>query len=352
MRFQSDQYFSYLLLVPILIFFSWLWGRKIMDTLNKNFGERLTPFLTSSVSLQRRRWKLIFQSVVVGLMVVALARPQSGQSKSEIKSQGVELMFMVDVSDSMMAEDVKPNRLEQAKIELGKLIEKMPGNKVGIIAFAGSSVLLSPLTTDPAALKMYLDSLTTLSVSSQGTHFSSGLQEAIAAFERGGATNSPVARVTRVILVASDGEDHEQGAIDIATQLTEKGVRIFTLAYGTEKGGAIPERDSMGFLRGYKKDRSGKEVVTSVKGDALRALASAGKGSFYHATFGGGHLDSIAADIDKLEKAEFDSEFVTQYDEKFQIFLTLAFIFGILELILGERRKSQRVWKGRFEVGL
>lgn len=350
MRFQAPGVLNYLFLIPIALFFVWYWSRRVRATLVQSFGERLTPFLTSSVSLPKRRWKNALQALCIAMMIIALARPQSGESKSEIKSQGVELMFLVDVSDSMLSEDVKPNRLEQAKVELGKLIEKLPGNKVGIIAFAGSAALLSPLTTDPAALKMYLDSLSTLSVSSQGTNFSTALEEAIQAFERGGATNSPVARVTRVILVASDGEDHEQGALDMAAKLTEKGVRIFSLAYGTEKGGTIPERDSLGFLRGYKKDRSGKEIVTAVKGGALQALAQAGKGSFYHATFGGSHIDSIVADIDKLEKAEFDSEFVTQYDEKFQLFLFLAFLFGCLEILLGERQGAPRIWKGRYEV--
>lgn len=350
MRFQAPHILNYLFLIPVALLIIWYWGRGIQAVLQKNFGERLTPFLTSSVSVTKRRWKNALQALCIGLMILALARPQSGESKSEVKSQGVELMFLVDVSESMLSEDVKPNRLEQVKVELGKLIEKLPGNKVGIIAFAGSAALLSPLTTDPAALRMYLDSLSTLSVSSQGTNFSSALEEAIQAFERGGATNSPVARVTRVILVASDGEDHEQGALDIAAKLTEKGVRIFSLAYGTEKGGTIPERDSLGFLRGYKKDRSGKEIVTAVKGSALQALAQAGKGSFYHATFGGSHIDSIVADIDRLEKAEFDSEFVTQYDEKFQLFLFLAFIVGCLELLLGERKSASRLWKGRYEV--
>lgn len=350
MRFQAAHALNYLFLIPLAFLFIWYWGRGIQEALEKSFGARLTPFLTSSVSLTKRRWKNALQGLCVALMILALARPQSGESKSEVKSQGVELMFLVDVSESMLSEDVKPNRLEQAKVELGKLIEKLPGNKIGIIAFAGSAALLSPLTTDPAALRMYLDSLSTLSVSSQGTNFSSALEEAIQAFERGGATNSPVARVTRVILVASDGEDHEQGALDMASKLTEKGVRIFSLAYGTEKGGTIPERDSLGFLRGYKKDRSGKEIVTSVKGGALQALAQAGKGSFYHATFGGSHIDSIVADIDQLEKAEFDSEFVTQYDEKFQIFLFLAFLVGCFEIILGERKGASRLWKGRYEV--
>lgn len=351
-RFFDPSVLRWLFILPLIWLVIALWSRSVRGRLNKAFGVRLTPFLTSSVSAQKRKWKWILQSAVVALMIVALARPQAGEKAQQIKSEGIEIMLLVDVSESMMAEDVRPNRLGEAKIELGRLVEKLPGHKVGIIAFAGSATLLSPLTTDPAALKLYLDSLSPLSVSSQGTCFSCGINEAVAAFEHGGSTSTPESRVNRVILIASDGEDHEPGAIEAAEKLTKNGVRIFALAYGTEKGGPIPERDSMGFLKGNKRDRSGKEVITTVKGDALKALASAGKGSFYHAVFGGNHIDQIVEDLDKLEKTEFDSALATQYDEKFQIVLFLALLLACFEIAMGERQAPGRVWKGRYEVEL
>ncbi|PWU14803.1 MAG: hypothetical protein C5B49_12615, partial [Bdellovibrio sp.] len=203
---------------------------------------------------------------------------------------------------------------------------------------------------DPAALKMYLDSLSPLSVSTQGTSFASAIIEAKTAFERGGAGPSDASHVSRVIVIASDGEDQEPGAMEAAEKLTKEGVRIFTIAYGTEKGAPIPERDSMGFLKGNKKDRGGTEVITAVHGDALKALASAGKGSFYHATMGGSHINDLIDDLNKLEKTEFDSQMMTQFDEKFQVLLALALVLGLLEIWLGERRPASRIWKGRFEV--
>ena len=129
-----------------------------------------------------------------------------------------------------------------------------------------------------------------------------------------------------------------------------QGTRIFALAYGTEKGAPIPIRDAMGFMRGYKKDKNGQTVLTTVKGTALQAIAEAGKGSFYHASFGGGHLQRVVADIDKLEKTEFDSEIATQYDERFQIFVFMALMLAMIEIILGERNPLSKIWKGRFEV--
>lgn len=349
-RFEHPSSFELLFLLPVLWFVLWFAARAAKKKMQGSFGKKLTPILTASVSLQKRRWKLILQSLVLVGMIIAWARPQAGQSTTEVKSAGVELMILVDVSESMMAEDIKPNRLEQAKIELSRLIEKLPGNKIGIIAFAGSAALLSPLTTDPNALKMYLDSLSTLSVSTQGTFFGKAIEEAVAAFKRGGEVDDPSLRVTRVILIASDGEDHEQGALDAAKKLTEEGVRIFTVAYGTESGGAIPERDSLGFLKGYKKNAQYKEIITKVAGGALKALAEAGKGSFYHSNFGGSHIKELVEDINKLEKAEFDTQMVTQYDEKFQLVLWLTLLLGAVEILLGERRTSGRLWRGRFEV--
>lgn len=349
-RFENIAALNYLWLIPIIIILGFIFDRINKKKMSKAIGTRLYPFLSSSVSPRKRRMKTTLQVITVFLMVLALARPQLGQSKQEVKSEGVEIMLAVDVSESMMAEDVKPSRLAQAKSELSRLVDLMPGNKIGVIAFAGSAALVSPLTNDPAAVKMYIESLDLTSVSSQGTNFQAALTTAEEAFNRGGVTTDEVVRVTRVILIASDGEDHEPGALEQAQKLAKDGTRIFTLAYGTEKGGAIPVRDGMGFLKGYKKDRSGQTILTTVKGDALRALAESGQGSFYFATFGGTQTKLLVEDISKLEKTQFDTTMATQYDERFQYVLFFAVLVGLYELFLGERRRSFRFWKGRFEV--
>ncbi len=349
-RFESPQEFFYLWLIPVLIVLAFFFTRQAQKKLSKALGARATPFLTKSVSKASRRWKLALQSMVVFFLILAMARPQMGESKQEVKSEGVELMFVVDVSESMMAEDVRPNRLEQAKTELGKLIELMPGNKIGIVAFAGSAALLSPLTTDPSSLRMYLDSLSPSSVSTQGTEFRRALQEAADGFKRGGVEADDTTRVTRVIVLASDGEDHEPGALEEAQNLAKDGVRIFSLIYGTEKGAPIPARDGMGYLQGYKKDSKGQTILTTVKGEELTAIAQAGKGTAYHASFGGGHLQKLVEDVNTLEKTQFDAEIATQYDERFQVFILVALILALIEIFLGDRRNLSRLWRGRFEM--
>jgi Ca-activated chloride channel family protein len=349
-RFENMAAFNYLWVIPAIIIIGYFFDRRSKKTMETAIGSRLYPFLSSSVSHKKRAIKTTLQVIAVFFFVLALARPQFGQSKQEVKSEGVEIIFAVDVSESMMAEDVKPNRLTQAKTELSRLVDQMPGNKIGVMAFAGTSALLSPLTNDPGAVKMYIDALDTNSVSTQGTNFQDLLANAKDAFERGGVSTDDTVKVTRVILIASDGEDHEQGAVEAAKKLADDGTRIFTVAYGTEKGGAIPVRDGMGFLKGYKKDRSGQTVITTVKGDALRALAEAGKGSFYTATVGGDQIKHLMEDINHLEKTQFDTTMATQYEERFQILLMIGIIIAMFELFVGERRSGFRFWKGRFEV--
>ncbi len=282
--------------------------------------------------------------------VIALARPQTGRGQQAIKSEGVELMIAVDVSNSMLAEDVKPSRLSFAKTEIVRLLDLLGGDKVGLIAFAGSATLVSPLTTDKAALKMFVETLSPLSVENQGTDFKKAILEARESFERGGVDPDEGVNVARVILIASDGEDHEKGAIEEAKRAAKDGMRIFGIAFGTAQGAPIPIRDERGYLRGYKKDTKYKEVVTKVSGNALRELAAAGKGSFHHISFGANDSRTIKAELDKLEKAQFASEMSASYDEKYQYFIVAGLLFALLELLLGDRQAAGRIWRGRFEV--
>lgn len=323
--------------------------KRNLSGLNKSFGPKVAAYLTQSLSSVKRRWQLLVQLLGLSLIVVALARPQTGARQQEIRSEGVELLILADVSDSMRAEDVKPSRLAQMKIELSKLLELMPGNKIGIIAFAGSSALLSPLTTDPNALRMYIESLDTDSVSTQGTNFEVALSYAKEAFERGGVTQDSESRSTRVILVVSDGEDQEQGALQAAKTLADEDVRIFTMAYGTEKGGAIPVHDAFGSMTGFKKDSSGQTVLTQVRGKFLSELAEAGKGKFYFAYFNGDHLRGFVSDVDRLEKTQFESNMMTQYDEKFTWPLLAGFILLMVSFLINDRRSEETEWKGKYE---
>lgn len=348
-RFANPDALRLLWLTPLLITASIFFERRARLRLKRAFGEKIAPFLSSSVSPAKRRLKLAIRALALVFFVVALARPQMGQSLQEVKARGVELVIAVDVSNSMLAEDVKPSRLENAKAELMKLLDLLAGDRVGLVAFAGSAVLLSPLTTDVSSLKMFVEGLSTESVSTQGTNFRSALDEARNAFERGGIEGDENLKVTRVILLASDGEDQEEGALEKARKLADDNTRIFSIAFGTERGAPIPMRDERGYLTGYKRDRSGQNILSTVKGDFLRQLAEVGRGSFHHAS-NGMEARLIKEDLDKLEKKEFASMMATNYDERFQLPLAIGIVLALLDLLLGERRSPGRIWKGRFEV--
>jgi Ca-activated chloride channel family protein len=282
--------------------------------------------------------------------VVALARPQSGEGKQKAKSEGLEIMLAVDVSNSMLAEDVRPSRIELARRELSRFIDMLSGDKVGIVAFAGSAILLSPMTNDKGALKMFLESLSPDAVSTQGTDFKKALSESYTALQRGGLDSDEGKQITKVIVVASDGEDNEKGALDYAQKISGDGVRIFTLGFGTEAGGQIPVRDKDGNMVGYRKDHSGQTIVTKSTGQSLQSLADAGKGTYQQVTFGGDAMKLLKQNIDNLQRTQFDSMEVSHYNEHYQVFLFVGIVLALLEMFLGDRRAEGRLWRGRFEV--
>ena len=349
-RFADPTAFHYLWALPIVFFLTWFLMKRSKVRIQKALGSKLAPFLLTSLSQNRRWWKLGLRALVLTFFVFALARPQSGESQKKVKSEGVEILLLVDVSTSMLAEDSKPSRLELAKKELSRLMDRMAGDKVGLIAFAGSAILLSPLTVDKPAVKMFLESLSPEAVKTQGTDFSKALSETSSAFSRGGLEVDEASVVTKVVVIASDGEDNEQGALEAAASLAEKGIRIFTLGFGTEQGAPIPVRDQRGNLRGYKKDSSGQKVVSKTKGTVLKNLASEGKGSFHHVTFGGRAIENLHREIRNLEQTEFESAEMTDYEENYQIFLLFGLLLALVELLIKERASEGRFWRGRFEV--
>jgi Ca-activated chloride channel family protein len=350
MQYASSEYLYAILLLPLIFGVLYFRDGLTRKKIAKVIGERLYKFLTEAFSLKKRRLKWALQLICLGLMLVALARPRVPGDVQKVQSQGVELLIAFDVSTSMLAEDVRPSRLDFAKTEMERLVALLPGSKIGLVPFAGGAYLASPLTTDESAMRMYINSLSPESVSEQGTSFKTALEVAAEAFKSGGEEDSEVARSTRVILFVSDGEDNEPGAKEAAEKLAEEGIRIFSLAFGTEKGGLIPMRDERGYLKGYKADKSGQKVMSKTTGKVLKEISEAGKGSFYFATFGGSAPKNIADDIKKLEQTQFDSDIATSFDEKYQIPLGLAILMGLLELIIVDRKKKLKFWKGRFEV--
>jgi Ca-activated chloride channel family protein len=351
-RFEDHAALHLLWLIPIMLLLIWWTGKRNAQVIEAQIYAPIANFLTRSLSRKRRNLKLILQCLTLFFFVIALARPQSGEGKQKAKSEGLEIMLAVDVSNSMLSEDARPSRLELAKRELARFLDQLGGDKVGLVAFAGSAILLSPLTTDKAALKMFLESLSPESVTTQGTDFKRALTEASQALHRGGTESDENQNVTKVIVLVSDGEETEKGGLETAKKIAEDGTRIFTLGVGTEQGGQIPVRDKNGNMIGYKKDRHGQTVVSKFTGEALKALADAGKGTYQQITFGGDAIKYLRASIDQLQKAAFDTMEVSHYNEHYQIFLFAGIILALLELALGERKIEGRIWRVRFEVPL
>ncbi len=349
-RFSDRAALQLLWLVPVLVVLTWWMVKRSRQVLESHIAPKMAAFLMRSVSPGKRKLKIWLQCLTLVFFIFALARPQSGEGRQKAKSEGLEIMLVVDVSNSMMAEDARPSRLELAQRELARFIDSLGGDKVGLVAFAGSAILLSPLTNDKTALKMFIDGLSPEAVTTQGTNFKRALNEAYLALNRGGTESDENQQITRVIVVASDGEENEKGGLEAAQKISEAGVRIFTLGLGTEQGGRIPVRDKRGNLAGYKRDRSGNEVVTRSTGQALQAIAEAGKGSYQHVTFGGDAIRSLKANIDTLQRTQFETMEVSHYDEHYQIFLLFGLILAFIEIALGDRRAEGRIWRGRFEV--
>jgi Ca-activated chloride channel family protein len=355
MRFQNSIYFYFLLVLPALWFIDFYVGRLRAEKLKKAFNQKLLPFLTSSFSKEKARYSLYFNLSAIFLIVLALARPQAGSSLQKAKSEGLEMVIIVDISPGMTCEDVKPSRLELIKVGLKNILRNHSGSKIGIVGLSGTAMLMSPLTTDMTILDSYIDAMSPSWISNQGTSFKSAIDVARNALSRGGTADDDDASnpgTTRVILLASDGEDHEEGAIDSVKELSNENIRLFSLMVGTEAGGPIPIKSDSGEVIGYKRDKKNQVIITKARHDFLIELANAGNGAAYYFDFSNDGAQKLSDDLARLKKAEFDAQVFTSYGERFQVPLFLALVLALLEMFLGKRAPIGRIWRGRFEKSL
>lgn len=349
-RFADPSYLHLLYMIPAYIILIWWNAKANARNRNKAFHPKAWKWSTQSQISGRNKWMSLCYILALSLMIFSLARPQSGESQQKAKSEGVEIVLAVDVSNSMLAEDAKPSRLELTKREVSRLLDQLGGDKVGLVAFAGSAVTLSPLTPDKNSLKMFVDSLSPQAVSSQGTSFSKALRESHQLLMRGGVESDETTAVTKVVVLISDGEDMDKGAQGEAENLKKDGIRIFSLLVGTEKGAPIPMRDDRGNLIGYKKDQANQVVMSRATGKSLQLMASLTGGQFGVLMFGGDAVPQLKRNIDRLEKAQFESLDLVQYNEIFHYFLIPGFVFALLPWLVSRRSRKGRLWKGRFEV--
>lgn len=338
-RFEHT-YILYLLALIPLLWLLYLFARNRRKKAIASFGdEALVEQLMPSVSKSRAAWKFFLSVLGLSALVLGVANPQIGSKYEEVKREGFELIIALDISNSMLAEDLQPNRLERAKQAISKLIDRLKSDKIGIVVFAGQAYVQLPLTTDYGAAKMFLSTVSTDIVPTQGTSVSSAIQLAVKSFGEMQDKN-------RAIIIISDGEDHEQGAVDAAKAAAELGITVHTIGVGSPDGVPIPFYVN-GKKSGFRKDREGNTIVTKLNETGLQEVASAGKGAYIKGNNLSTALKTLLDEINKMEKKEFESKMFTAYEDRFQYLLFAALLFILTELLFPERKSS---WFGKLNL--
>ncbi len=310
----------------------YLYAEKVRQKMLLRFGNgRLLNKLTPGVIRHRRRQKFILFVVAYAMLVVALADPQIGTRLEDVRQKGIDIIVALDVSLSMQAEDIKPNRLEKARYEVNKLIDMLHGDRIGLVAFAGIAHVQMPLTLDYAASRMFLRMMDTELIPLPGTDIAGAIETATRAFNQKDTKH-------KVLIIITDGEEHEADPVAAAKKAAEQGVIIYTIGLGSEQGVPIPLYDKYGNRKGFKKDRNGNVVTTRLDAATLQQIALAANGKFYMAGNGEAELQSIYKEVSAMDKKELTARQFAQYEDRFQIFLMLALAFLFWEFVWPERR--------------
>lgn len=329
--FANHQYLNLLFLVPLLpvlyALILHLRRRRIM-----RFGdEALVKQLMPSWSRAKGWVRLVLFDLAFAFFVIGLARPQIGAKLQEHETRGAEIMICLDVSNSMLAKDYSPNRLERAKLAISRITDKLQDDRIGLIIFAGSSFVQLPITSDYVSAKMFLSSISTESVPVQGTAIGDAILTAARSF-------SAQSEKSRAIIVITDGENHEDDPVDAARQAAEMGIRIYTIGVGSLRGEPIPiDGDLM-------KDKDGNIVVTRLDEGTLQKVAEAGGGAYVHAGNEEFGLNPIINDLKNLEAERFNSVVFEEYDEQYMYFFAVALVLLVIEMLIGQRRWKRRMF--------
>lgn len=329
--FAHSQYLLLLLLIPFFFLGMALWMGARRRRLRKLGDEALVNELMPSWSRSKRWVRAVLYSLAFFFFVIGLSRPQIGAKLKEYKVKGAEIMVVLDVSNSMLAQDYSPNRLERAKLAISRITDRLQGDRIGLIIFAGSSFVQLPITSDYVSAKLFLSNISTESIPIQGTAIGDAINTAVKSF-------SAQSENSRAIIVITDGENHEDDAVAAATQAAEAGVKVYTIGVGSVEGQPIPMDG------GLLKDKEGNIVVTKLDEDTLKEIAQAGGGAYVHAGNDEFGLTPIVNDIKKMQEEEYSSVVFEEYDEQFMYFLAIALALFVLEMLIGERRSRRHLF--------
>ena len=331
-NFAQAQYLLLILLIPFFFVIQAV-VLKLRQRRIRRFGdEELVRQLMPSYSKAKTWVRVTIFSIGFFFFAIGLSRPQIGAKLKEHETKGAEIMIVLDVSNSMLAEDYSPNRLERAKLAISRLVDKLHDDRIGLIVFAGNSFVQLPITTDYVSAKMFMNSISTESVPVQGTAIGEAINTALRSF-------SAQSEKSRAIIVITDGENHEDDPVAAATQAAEMGVRVFTIGVGSPEGKPIPMDGEL------MKDRDGNIVVTRLDEKVLQEVAAAGNGLYVRAGNSKFGLNPIIDDIMKMDDEKYNSIVFEEYDEQFMYFLAIALVFFVIEMLVGDRRSRRHLFR-------
>ncbi len=327
-QFANPTYLYLLIALPLvaLLYFYSNYRRK--KRIEKYGDPVLLEQLMPEVSKTRPNLKFWLVWAALGMLIFTLARPQFGSKMEKQKRSGVETIIALDISNSMLAEDITPSRLDKSKKLISRMVDEFTNDKVGLIVFAGDAFTQLPITTDYVSAKMFLESITPSLISSQGTNIGGAIQLALKSF-------TPQEGVGRAIIVITDGENHEGGALEAAKEAAEKGIQVYVLGIGSTDGSPIPSEEGG---NEFRKDKDGNVIVTRLNEEMCRNIAQAGNGVYIRVDNSNSAQRALQKEIDKLAKNDVESMVYTEFDEQFQVIAWIALILLLAELLISEKK--------------
>lgn len=332
MILDDTTYFSLMLTIPflVLLFLYVLWWKQ--KTRKKFASDEMLQRLSPSKSAFKPFLKLLLLCLAIACITIALVNPKIGTKLETVKREGVDIVFAIDVSKSMLAEDVAPNRLEKSKRIVSEIINNLNSDRIGFIAYAAQAFPVLPITTDYGAARMFLQSMNTNMLSSQGTAIAEAIEMAKTYYDDTEQTN-------RFLFIISDGEDHEGNVAQAIEMAVAEGIRVYTIGVGTVQGGPIPEKIS-GITNSYKKDINGDVVITRLDENTLQEIASKGNGKYLLGNQTEKTLKAVKDILDKADKKEFESKQLADFKDQFQWFLAAAIFLLFLDIFVLERKTA------------
>ena len=326
-RFEEPLYLYLLLLVPVLAAVHYATDYHRRKRLRRYGDVALLKELMPDVSAVRREAKAWLMLAAWALLVFTLARPQFGTKVDTRKRQGIEAIIAMDISNSMLAEDVTPNRLEKSKMLVSSIVDQMTDDKIGLIVYAGEAYTQLPITSDYVSAKMFLETIQPSLISTQGTDIKQALDLAMKSF-------TPDDKASKAVFVITDGEDNEGGAVEMARAAAEKGIKVYVLGIGSPQGAPIPVPGSTQYIT----DNGGNVVVSKLNEQMCREIAAAGQGAYIYVDNSSSAKEKLSGYVDKLAKTEMESTVYSEYDEQFQAVALLALLLLVLDVLVVERK--------------